>query len=51
VFTGWFVGYLETGNNVYFFAANMESNDPNGMANGESAKRISLSLSEYLGIL
>jgi beta-lactamase class D len=51
VFTGWFVGYLETGNNVYFFAANMESDDPNGMASGESAKRIAVSILGYLGVM
>jgi beta-lactamase class D len=46
---GWFVGYLETDQNIYFFATNFESSDPNGIANGESAKSMTLSILKYLG--
>ena len=28
VHTGWLVGYVERGGNVYFFALNVESDDP-----------------------
>jgi beta-lactamase class D len=48
---GWFVGYLETSENVYFFATNFESVDPDGIANGEIAKRISRSILQELGLL
>jgi beta-lactamase class D len=48
---GWFVGYLETNGDVYFFATNFESENPNGIANGETAKRISRSSLQGLGLL
>ncbi|MFL7868888.1 MAG: class D beta-lactamase [Anaerolineales bacterium] len=48
---GWFVGYLETNEDVYFFATNFESENPNGIANGETAKRITLSVLQGLGLL
>ena len=48
---GWFVGYLETEGNVYFFATNFQSTNPNGLANGEAAKKISLSILQELGFL
>ncbi|MCD4673769.1 MAG: class D beta-lactamase [Anaerolineaceae bacterium] len=51
VFQGWFVGYLETEDNVFFFATNFESDDANGFANGENAKRISLEILQELGLL
>ena len=51
VYQGWFVGYLETDDNVYFFATNFESDDSNGFANGENAKRISLDILQYLGLM
>ena len=47
----WFVGYLETDDNVFFFATNFESGDSNGFANGENAKRISLDILQYLGLM
>jgi beta-lactamase class D len=50
-FQGWFVGYLETDDNVFFFATNFESDDSNGFANGENAKRISLEILQELGLL
>jgi beta-lactamase class D len=49
--TGWFVGYLETKGNAYFFALNYESPDPNGIANGETAKRICREILVGLGYL
>lgn len=49
--TGWFVGYLETGGDVYFFATNIESTDPDGIANGETARRINRGILEGLGLL
>jgi beta-lactamase class D len=51
VYQGWFVGYLETNGDVYFFATNFESENPNGIANGETAKRISRSILQGLGLL
>ncbi|MBN1886555.1 MAG: class D beta-lactamase [Thermoflexales bacterium] len=49
--TGWFVGYLEREGNVYFFATNFESTDPNGLANGETAKKITRSILRDMGLL
>lgn len=51
VYQGWFVGYLETGNNVYFFATNMESTNPDGLANGAMARQISLDILKELKLL
>jgi len=49
---GWFVGYLETTkDNVYFFATNFESTDPNGFANGDTARKITQNILQGLGIL
>ncbi|MBN1439719.1 MAG: class D beta-lactamase [Anaerolineales bacterium] len=47
---GWFVGYVEANHNEYFFATNFESSDPNGMANGESAKKMTWNILDYLGV-
>ena len=49
--TGWFVGYLETNDNVYFFATNYETTEKNGVANGEMAKNITLNILQSLGYL
>jgi beta-lactamase class D len=49
--TGWFVGYLETNGDVYFFATNVESTSPDGLANGETARNISKSILQDLGLL
>ena len=38
---GWFVGYVETKGNVYFFASNYASPSPNGLADGDSARNMS----------
>lgn len=51
VYQGWFVGYVERGGEVYFFATNFESDDANGFANGENAKRITLEILAELGLL
>ncbi len=51
IYQGWFVGYLEMDDNVYFFATNFESDDSNGFANGENAKKISLEILQELGLL
>jgi beta-lactamase class D len=48
---GWFVGYLETKGNVYFFATNIETSNPDGLANGESARRISLNIFQGLVLI
>jgi beta-lactamase class D len=48
---GWFVGYLETGGDVYFFALNYESANPDGLASGEKAKEISRSILEGMGLV
>jgi beta-lactamase class D len=50
-YQGWFVGYLETQGNVYFFATNMESDDPDGLANGATARQISLDILKSLKLL
>lgn len=50
-FQGWFIGILEKGEDVYFFATNFESDDANGFANGENAKRISMDILNELGLL
>jgi len=38
VYVGWFVGYEEVNGNVYFFATNITSTDPE--TNGLKAKQI-----------
>jgi|WetSurMetagenome_2_1015567.scaffolds.fasta_scaffold313110_2 beta-lactamase class D len=48
---GWFVGYLETKGNVYFFATNFESSSPDGLANGDMAKKMSGNILRGLGLL
>lgn len=48
---GWFMGYLETKGNVYFFATNFESENSDGIANGETAKNISRNILQGLGLL
>jgi beta-lactamase class D len=48
---GWFVGYLETKGNVYVFATNFESTSSNGLANGETARKMSRSILQGLGLL
>jgi beta-lactamase class D len=50
-YQGWFVGYLETLGNVYFFATNMESTNPDGLANGATARQISLDILKSLKLL
>jgi beta-lactamase class D len=50
-YQGWFVGYLETQGNVYFFATNMESTNPDGLANGATARQISLDILKSLKLL
>lgn len=45
---GWFVGYLETEGNVYFFATNLESLNPDGLANGDTARKVSLNILQGL---
>ncbi len=48
---GWFVGYVETKGNVYFFATNFESDSPDGLANGDTARKTSRSILQGLGLL
>jgi len=47
----WFVGYLETKGNTYFFATNYESTNPDGIANGDTARNITLNILEGMGLL
>jgi beta-lactamase class D len=47
----WFVGYLETNGDVYFFAANLESPASDGFANGNLAKTVSLDILQSLGLI
>ena len=47
----WFVGYLETRGDVYYFATNYESSSPDGLASGDTAKQISLDILRDLGYL
>jgi beta-lactamase class D len=51
VYQGWFVGWLETQGNVYFFATNMESTNPDGWANGIEAQKINRNILQSLGLL
>jgi beta-lactamase class D len=48
---GWFVGYLETKGNIYFFATNLENSSPDGLANGDLARKISMDILRDLGLL
>ncbi|MHC1781454.1 MAG: class D beta-lactamase [Anaerolineaceae bacterium] len=50
-FIGWFVGFLETKGNVYFFAVNYESTNPDGFANGDTARKMSVEVLRGLGLL
>ncbi len=45
---GWFVGYLETEGNVYFFATNIES--PGSDGNGDKAREIARNILQDLGL-
>ena len=47
----WFVGYLETKENVYFFATNFESSSSDGFGNGDTARQINWSILQGLGVL
>ncbi|MGA9295461.1 MAG: class D beta-lactamase [Ignavibacteriaceae bacterium] len=47
---GWYVGYLEKDNNVYFFAANIESDNP-GEDFGNARIEITKSILRNLGVL
>ncbi len=47
----WFVGYLETNGDVYYFATNYESSSSDGLASGDTAKQISLDVLRGLGYL
>jgi len=46
---GWFVGYVEKGINVYFFAINLQSKNPE--EGFTSRKEITFSILKELGIL
>lgn len=48
-YVGWFVGYVEKGADVYFFATNIESEGPE--ANGLKAQEISRNILLELGVL
>ncbi len=50
-YQGWFVGWLETKDNVYFFATNLETSNPDGFANGIEAQKISVSILKYLKLI
>ena len=44
---GWFVGYIETTSNTYFFATNIQAAEN---ATGSKASEISLSILSHIGI-
>lgn len=44
---GWFIGYVETKNNTYFFATNIQNEDD---SSGSKAGEITLSILKDLGI-
>jgi beta-lactamase class D len=46
---GWFVGYIEKGDNVYFFATNLETENPDG--GFRSRIEISYKILRELGIM
>ena len=46
VYTGWFVGFMESRNDVYFFATNIRRSS--AAANGARAKEIALRILQYL---
>ena len=48
---GWFVGYLEAKGDVYIFALNDESANPDGFATGEQAKKFAWSLLQSEGLV
>jgi bla regulator protein BlaR1 len=48
---GWFIGYLETKGDAYFFATNYESTNPDGMANGDTARDVTQNILQDLEIL
>lgn len=48
---GWFVGYVETKHNVYFFATNVESRPPAPATFGPSRRRITEAMLRELGVL
>jgi beta-lactamase class D len=48
---GWFVGYLKTKNNVYFFATNFETISSDGFASGAGAQKMTMSILRSLGLL
>ncbi len=50
-YQGWFVGYLESQGDVFFFATNMESINSDGLANGVAAQKISLEILRGIGLL
>ena len=49
LYTGWFVGYVEEGENVYFFATNIQG--ANADATGPKAKAITLAILQDLDLL
>jgi bla regulator protein BlaR1 len=44
---GWFIGYIETAGNTYFFATNIQAAED---ATGSKASEISLSILSHMGI-
>lgn len=46
---GWFVGYVESNNNVYFFTTNLETQNPE--KNYVSRKNITYNILKYLGVI
>ncbi|MBN1314306.1 MAG: class D beta-lactamase [Anaerolineales bacterium] len=47
---GWFVGYLEIEENVYFFATNYSTSNPDGFVNGDRAREITLNILKLLDL-
>jgi beta-lactamase class D len=48
-YIGWFIGYLEKNDNVYFFATNIQG--PNPDAKGPTAREITLNILQSLALL
>lgn len=48
---GWFVGYVEKGDEVYFFATNISTAEPAPENFGEARKKITVKILRELGIL
>lgn len=51
IHVGWFVGYLETQDNTYFFALNIDSTGLDGIANGMKAQEITRNILKSMELM